>query len=182
VTRDPLAQPVPRVSAHPAALADDALLVQCELGRGRSGGPAGQHRNRVATLVVLTHTASGVAARAGERRSPEANKAVALRRLRYALAVEHRADVPAGEARTELWMRRCTRDGRIVCAERHRDHPALLAEALDTIAASSWDIDRAAARLCCTKSQLVKLVGSHAPALALVNANLKARGKRTLSP
>jgi len=182
VSNDPFAPRPFRVSAHPTALDDDALLAQCELGRGHSKGPGGQHRNRVATHVTLTHTPTGVSAQAGERRSPEENKAVALKRLRYALAVEHRAAVPAGEARTELWARRCTREGRIVCSERHHDHPTLIAEALDLLAACSWDLDRAATRLVCTNSQLVRLLASHSPALELLNQERHARGARPFRP
>ncbi|HZW08834.1 MAG TPA: peptide chain release factor-like protein [Phycisphaerales bacterium] len=177
---DPFAEPVWRVSAHPTALGDAELLAQCALGRGRTGGPGGQHRNRVATQVVLTHGPTGIAAQAGERRSAEDNKAMALRRLRYALAVEHRTPVSAGEARTELWAKRCSRDGKIVCAERHRDHATLIAEAMDVIAAGGWDVDRAALRLVTTKTQLVKLLAGHPPALAELNERREARGLRRL--
>ncbi|MBK7406296.1 MAG: peptide chain release factor-like protein [Phycisphaerales bacterium] len=158
------------------------MLAQSELGRGRTGGPGGQHRNRVATHVTLTHLETGVLAQAGERRSAEENKAAALRRLRYALAVEHRTPVAPGEARTLLWSTRCTGAGRIVCAERHHDHPTLIAEALDVLAACAWDAARAATRLCCTQTQLVRLLGEHPPALERLNRERRERGSRPLSP
>lgn len=180
MTRDPFAEPSWRESAHPTVLADEDLLAQCELSRGRTGGPGGQHRNRVATQVVLTHTPTGVTAQAGERRSPEENKVVALHRLRYALAVAHRTAVPAGEARTGLWAGRCSREGRIVCSPRHRDHATLIAEALDVIAAGGWDVGRAATRLTCTRTQLVRLLAEHPAALARLNEELRERGKRPL--
>lgn len=182
MSKDPFVEPVWRVSRHPTALADVELLEQCELGRGRSGGPGGQHRNRVATHVTLTHRPTGISAQAGERRSAEENKASALRRLRSALAVEHRTAVAAGEARTFLWSQRCTAAGKIVCAERHHDHATLIAEALDVIAACGWDVSKAATRLCCTQTQLVRLLGEHAPALERLNAERHERGAHRLSP
>lgn len=180
MTRDPFAEPAWRESAHPTGLSDEALLAQCDLSRGRTSGPGGQHRNRVATEVTLEHGPTGVTAKAGERRSAEENRRVALERLRYALAVEHRTGVPAGEARTELWAGRCSREGRIVCSARHRDHATMIAEALDVGAACGWDLKRAAVRLCCSQTQLVRLLAEHPPALARANEERERRGMRPL--
>lgn len=165
--------------AHPATLSDEDLLKECQIGKGRSSGPGGQHRNKVETQVTITHLPTGVTARAGERRSAEENKRVAIRRLRLALAVEVRTVVPAGEIRSDLWRSRCTPDGRIVCNPAHRDYPSLLAEALDVLAAAGWDPRKAALRLCCSPSQLVKLVKEHPPALEALN---RGRAERRLHP
>lgn len=165
--------------AHPATLSDEDLLKECQIGKGRSSGPGGQHRNKVETQVTITHLPTGVTARAGERRSAEENKRVAIRRLRLALAVEVRTVVPAGEIRSDLWRSRCTPDGRIVCNPAHRDYPSLLAEALDALAAAGWDPRKAALRLCCSPSQLVKLVKEHPPALEALN---RGRAERRLHP
>ena len=81
---------------HPAALDDEELLGQCSLGRGRSSGPGGQHRNKVETKITIKHTPTGISAQAGERRSQGENKRVAVFRLRTALAVGHRCGVPMG--------------------------------------------------------------------------------------
>lgn len=172
LTPDPTLIPRP----HPASLEDDALLRQCTLGKGRSGGPGGQHRNKVETTVFLTHEPTGIEAHAGERRSVTDNKREAIFRLRLRLAIGVRAVVPAGDARTELWRSRVS-GGRIACNPRHRDYPAMLAEALDVLAACRWDEKSAAARLECTPSQLVGLVREHAPALARVN---EERAKKKL--
>ena len=180
MTDRPTTTPAWRVSAHPAGLDDDTLLAQCELGRGRTSGPGGQHRNRVATQVILTHGPTGLIAQAGERRSPETNKSVAVLRLRLLLAVEHRTGVPAGEARTALWASRCGKSGRIVCSTSHRAHPTRVAEARDVIAACGWDTHKAAARLCCTQTQLVRLLGEHPPALVRLNQERETRGMRAL--
>lgn len=157
---------------HPAAMPEDELMRHCEWGKGRSSGPGGQHRNKVETLVWITHSPTGVEAHAGERRSAEDNRAVALFRLRLALATFVRCVVPKGDAwgdaRSALWRSRCT-DRRIICNPAHDDYPSLLAEAMDNIHAVGHDEHKAAARLCCTVSQLVRFIKDHPPALAQWN-------------
>jgi len=176
--------------SHPACLSDEALLAQCELGTGRTGGPGGQNRNKVETLVELMHRPTGVQAHAGERRSQIENKRVALRRLRLALAVEVRTPVPEGPVGSDLWRSRRRRppkhatagsppksrwasggEGLIEVNPDHHDYPALLAEALDVLAATHWDPRLASLRLNISASQLVKLIKEHPPALLLLNKN-----------
>jgi hypothetical protein len=173
-----LERPVDR-PVHPAAMETDALLSECELTRGRADGPGGQHRHKVQTLVELRHRPTGVLAQAGERRSAEENKRVAVRRLRLELAVRHRVGVPAGDVRSAMWRER-TRGGKVACNERHADYPAMLAEAMDVLAACGWEPSTAATRLSVTATQLVKLVGKHAPALAEVNRQRAGRGLHAL--
>jgi hypothetical protein len=177
---------------HPACLSDEALLAQCKVGTGRTGGPGGQNRNKVETLIELTHLPTGTEAHAGERRSQMENKRMALRRLRLALAVGVRTAVPEGPVGSELWRSRRKAAGRNATAGSppktrwesggegmievnpdHHDYPALLAEALDVLAAAGWDPKPASLRLNCSASQLLKLIRHHPPALILVN---KARG------
>jgi hypothetical protein len=165
---------------HPASLPDPVLLGQCDLARGRAGGPGGQHRNKVETKVTLTHTPTGIQAQASERRSAMENQKVALRRLRLALAAGVRRSVPAGDQRSDLWRSRCTPDGKLAINPRHPDYPALLAEALDMIEASALDLPKAALRLCCTPSQLLKLVKDHPPAFEALNKQRAARRRRPL--
>src|SRR5437763_472598 len=165
--------------AHPATLGDAELLKHCEISKSRSSGPGGQHRNKVESRVALTHTPTGIAAHAGERRSSQENLRVALFRLRLALATQLRTEVPIGDARSELWKSRTTPEGRIVCNPDHRDYPALLAEAMNMVEAAAGDEHRAALRLGCSPSQLVKLVKEHPPAMERWN---QARAGRKLHP
>jgi hypothetical protein len=162
---------------HPACLDDEQLLKSCTMGKGRSSGPGGQHRNKVETLVELTHDPTGVEAHAGERRSSRENLSVALRRLRLALAAQVRTGVPTGEIGSALWHSR-VRGGKIACNPEHHDYPSLLAEALDVLAAANWDTRKAALRLSCTPSQLVRLIGEHPPSLVLVNRERTTRHMR----
>ncbi len=165
---------------HPASLDESSLLVQCEIGRGRSRGPGGQNRNKVETKVTIRHLPTGLEAHASERRSQHENRAVAIFRLRLALAREVRTHVPIGEVRTELWRSRCGPDGHVACNPAHHDYPTLLAFALDVIAGAGWDVKKASLRLCCTMSQLMKLVKDDPHAWAKLNQERVARGMRTL--
>lgn len=165
---------------HPATLDAEALLAECEVGRGRSGGPGGQHRNKVETLVLLTHRPTGIEAHAGERRSVRDNTRVAVFRLRLALARGVRTGVATGDQRSELWRRRCSTAGKLACNPEHEDFPALLAEALDMVWACGLDVPRAAIRLSCTTSQLVKLVKDAPHALAELNGAREAAGMHAL--
>lgn len=159
---------------HPAALDEETLLSQCELVKGRSSGPGGQNRNKVETKVTLTHAPTGVSAHAGERRSSIENRRVAVFRLRLALATEVRLGLPSGEIRSALWMSRC-RGGRVVCNAEHWDFPAMLAEALDVIHAAGLDARKASVRLCCTMTQLVRLVKDHPAAFEKWNRDRAAK-------
>ena len=153
---------------HPAALEPDQLLAQCESSRDRASGPGGQHRNKVETRITLKHTPTGRIAQAGERRSAVENQRVALWRLRLILATELRQPVPTGDARSALWISRC-HAGRIACNAEHQDFPAMLAEAMDNLWSCGLDPSKAAARLLCTSSQLIRLLRKHPPALIALN-------------
>lgn len=162
---------------HPAAVDDAALLSDCRVERTRGSGPGGQHRNKVETAVVLRHEPTGVTAQAGERRSQVENRRVALRRLRLNLAVAVRTE--PGDEPSALWWSR-VQGGRVVVNPAHADYAALLAEALDMLAACGFEPAAAAERLGCTASQLVKLMRHHPPALEKVNAARRERGVRGL--
>ncbi|MEL6795423.1 MAG: peptide chain release factor-like protein [Planctomycetota bacterium] len=174
-----LIQPIFVPCPHPASLDAEALLDQCTITRNRGTGPGGQHRNKVETHVTVTHDATGVSGQAGERRSPEVNKRSAIRRLRVALAIACRAPVPIGEIGSPMWRSR-VRGGRIALNERHRDFPAMLAEALDVVYAGGLDLKRASLRLECTTSQLIKLIAKEPSAMGALNAAREARGDRPL--
>jgi hypothetical protein len=164
---------------HPACLDDEQLRKQCTMDKGRGSGPGGQHRNKVETLVELRHDSTGIEVHAGERRSAQENFRVAMRRLRLALAIGVRTGVPIGEIGSALWRSR-VRGGKISCNPEHADYPSLLAEALDVLASANWDTRKAALRLGCTATQLVRLVQEHPPAMLMVNRERAARKMRPL--
>ncbi len=112
------------------------------------------------------------------------NKREAIWRLRLALAVQVRCAVLNGDARSDLWKSRCPTSrggpGRISVSPTHDDYPAVLAEALDVLWGCGLEPKPAAARLCCTASQLVKLLKDHPPAFVLLNTHRAAHGLRAL--
>jgi len=159
-----------RVSGpHPAGLDDPTLRGQCRETFGRSSGPGGQHRNKVDTAVRLTHLPTGIEVTAAERRSQAQNRSAARHRLRIKLAVTLRTAVRREHYRpSALWLQR-KQGTKLPVNPANRDFPALLAEAMDVVAARNFDVAGAAGMLGITMSQLVKLVGREHKALAWVN-------------
>jgi len=164
---------------HPASLADDDLLRDCEMKFLRRSGPGGQHRNKVETAVRLRHLPTGIEAEANERRRQSENRGEALRRLRIKLALAVRTDVDEAVPPSELWQSRC-RNRRIAVRVDHADFPALLAEALDRLADSGYDLPAAAETLEVSGSQLSRLLRKEPAAFRLVNDERERRGLRRL--
>lgn len=155
--------------AHPATLEAEALMKQCEFRFGKSGGPGGQNRNKVETGAFIVHLPSELQAKATERRQQQVNRVVAMSRLRLRLALKVRT--PASRDRhqpSDLWISR-RQGNRMPVNPKHRDYPALLAEALDVIVARRWDIAGAAKIFEITMSQLSRLIYHHPPAFAMLN-------------
>ena len=170
---------MPAKPTHPAAIDPDELLRECEIEFIRRSGPGGQHRNKVETGVRLLHSASGVRAQACERRSQAANRRVAIFRLRANLAIEVRRPLDPQDGPCERWKERSA-GGLARVNPSHDDFPALLAEALDTVAAFEGDVAQAALRLDCTTSQLVRFLKKDPRAIGLVNDWREAGDMRPL--
>lgn len=164
---------------HPATLSTDELLVACSLRHERRSGPGGQHRNKVQTAVVLKHMPTGTVAEANERRSQGENLKQAIHRLRLKLALGVRTPAADMNVPSPRWQRR-TSTGRIVVSTKHDDFAALLAEALDVIAAERFELGASAAKLGVTTSQLTTFLRRHAPAWAAVNDARVQQGLRPL--
>jgi ribosome-associated protein len=67
------------------ALDDEALWKTCETEFFVASGPGGQHRNKTASGVRLSHPPTELSVTATERRSQLLNKSAALERLREGL-------------------------------------------------------------------------------------------------
>ncbi len=156
---------------HPASLPVEQLQAECEFERTRRGGPGGQHRNKVESAIVVTHRPTGVIGQAAERRSQHANRDVAIERLRVNLAIAVRTEVDTENfAPSERWRSRC-RTGRVAVNVRHEDFAALLAEALDLLAACEFDHSAAAKMLGVSNSQLIKFLKLNPAGLESLNKN-----------
>ena len=68
----------------------DALLAECDVETFRSGGPGGQHANKVESAVRLTHRPTGEAVTRRDTRSQHRNKKLALDELRRRLEAMNR--------------------------------------------------------------------------------------------
>ena len=166
---------------HPSRLPESLLLEQCLVRRTRHTGPGGQHRNKVETAIEIVHTPTGITTFAAERRSQEANRQVAVFRIRLLLAIRLRAVEAAEVIPSQLWSSRC-RNQRISCNETHEDFPTLLAEALDAVDAKEYDVRRAAAALGCSTTQLIRFIAKNSEAWTSVNAERVSRGLNRLQP
>jgi protein subunit release factor A len=172
---------------HPAQLTIEELLASCQVRTLRRSGPGGQHRNKVETAVVIEHRPTGVAAEANERRSQQANREVAIQRLRLKLATEIRSlqspkpnsqdasqeiELPAP---SEMWKKR-VKSGRVEISSDHAEYPAILAELLDRLLTANWNVSTIAEVFQVTSSQLVKVLRKHPPAMLYLNEQRKLIG------
>ncbi|MDB5353191.1 MAG: prfA 2 [Planctomycetota bacterium] len=164
---------------HPAALASDQLLTECDVRFTRRSGPGGQNRNKVETAAILTHRPTGLSAEANERRSQSQNREVALFRLRLLLAIEVRVQREPGAMPGRLWQSRCVA-GRILINPKHDDFPAILAEALDFLDRENGDLRAAGEALGCTMSQLTRFLKQEPRAFAAINRRRQSLGLRPL--
>jgi hypothetical protein len=78
-----------------SSLTEGQLLAQCEVDTYRASGPGGQKRNKTSSAVRLRHPPTGLIVIAEESRSQHENKAKALTRLRHALFLHLRDELPA---------------------------------------------------------------------------------------
>lgn len=140
--------------SHPSELSVNELVKDCHVRRQRRSGPGGQHRNKVETAIVITHTPTGIQGAASERRNQAENRKHALFRLRINLALHLRT---SRNKQSELWNSR-TSNKRITINPQHTEFPAVLAEALDVIVNQGLDMKRAAEILSVSSSQLIKLI------------------------
>lgn len=173
----PTPSPDETSAGHPASWTDDRLLAESDVTRTRRSGPGGQNRNKVETAIVLKHRPTGLVAEANERRSQHENRQVALFRLRLKLALAVRR--PSGEGPSPTWRKFC-RGERVAINPQHADFPAVLAEALDQVAAADHEPKAAAGVLGCSTTQLVRLLADEPRALAMVNEARRARGLHEL--
>jgi len=163
---------------HPTCVPVEKLLADCDVRHERRSGPGGQHRNKVSTAVVITHRPTGIRAEANERRSQAENHREALRRLRVRLALEVRTPI-SDDAPTELWQSRVSNQ-RLSINPTHDEFPALLAEALNVLAANEFDVTASASHLGISSSQLMKFLQEEPVAWTAVNDARRQRGLRPL--
>ena len=95
---------------------DDVLFRACDFIMQKGTGNGGQKINKTSSAVRLRHRPTGIAVSANEERSQSRNRHIALRKLRYEIALHVRAEEspvepfevlpapsPANHARLILW-------------------------------------------------------------------------------
>lgn len=167
---------------HPSTLDLEDLLAQCTLRTQRRSGPGGQHRNKTSSGVFLHHEPTGLVGEATERRSQADNRTVALRRLRFRLAVEVRTPSPLDQpVNAEETDRRDRYRGQSMkLSDTNEVKPAVLALVLNDLHASGGQPSMLRPLWSVSTSGIVGLLKSHPPAFALVNAIRAHHGRRAL--
>jgi hypothetical protein len=133
------------------ALLDEGLLLRgCEVTRMARGGPGGQHANKTASAIRLTHRPTGLTASAGEHREGAANRRAALDRLRLELACTQRG------CADPAWLHQHVRGGRLHCGPTASSWPLVIAVLLDLFAEARGSLREAAAEARLNTTQVAK--------------------------
>jgi hypothetical protein len=125
---------------------EDALLDECEVDTLRASGPGGQKRNKTESAVRIRHKPSGIIVIANESRSQHDNRAVALQRMRKALALKLREPVST-LAVPEAISAGIDKKGRLNIGRKDARYIPAVATALDVLAMHMGRISDAAKQL-----------------------------------
>lgn len=162
-------------SPHPAVWALDDLLSQCEFRMQSRGGPGGQHRNRTASGCFITYRPAEITAEATEQRNQHRNRDIAIRRLRFLLALSLRTpsplDVVTNSPPDELEQAIRTRfhGTPLKLAEDNALKPAVLSLLLNDLHVAGGQPSLVAPLWKVTTSRIAALLRTHPAAWTLVN-------------
>ena len=126
--------------------AEDAVLLRdCEFIMQKGTGNGGQKINKTSSAVRLRHRPTGIAVAANEERSQTKNRHIALRKLRYEIALRVHADPSATDAFALLPSPSPANHARLI---------PWTAALFDRLAASGFDLAQTAALCGASLSQL----------------------------
>jgi hypothetical protein len=132
------------------------LLDQCEVDAYRASGPGGQKRNKTSSAIRLRHLPTGLHVIAEESRSQHENRAKALRRLRQAIYLEIREELPAGMTDGKSLLPEARNaEGRLVLGRKHPLFWPAAGIVLDLLYASASRLAPAAQALGISTANLV---------------------------
>ena len=160
---------------------DDALLAQCEVDTYRASGPGGQKRNNTRSAVRLRHGPSGLLVIAEESRSQHENKARALRRLRKAIALSIRNELPDDWKPPEVVAKYLTGAGRLEISTKNEEYPGLIAVVLDVVSACRGQLRESAEQFGVSTSQLSRFIQRDGKLMDAVNTLRKAAGLKAIT-
>lgn len=127
---------------------DAQLFDQSRFEAFRGPGPGGQKRNKTSSAVRLTHLPTGISVIAGESRSQPQNRAKALRRLRYQIALQIRCPFDASGWQPAL----------LEVSHRSPQYLLTLGMVLDGLAEAGWSVSDAARALGISTGRLVSFI------------------------
>jgi hypothetical protein len=141
------------------SLTDSQLLAQCEVDTYRASGPGGQKRNKTSSAVRLRHPPSGLIVIAEESRSQHENRARALKRMRQALYLKLREELPtddlaAMQSHVDLRSAR-TASGRLDVGRKDPRFWPAVGVVLDVLEAAGARVSEAAAALGISTGNLI---------------------------
>jgi hypothetical protein len=136
----------------PYHLPDAELLAQCREESCRSSGPGGQHMQKTASAVRLTHLPSGTVVQCQDHRERARNRSDALQALRLQLALRIRG---AGKP-SDLDAHR--RGRQLVLGANATSYPLVVGCLLDALACSNGSLAEAASCVGISTSQLTRLL------------------------
>ena len=134
---------------------DKRLSALCRLDFFKATGNGGQKRNKASSAVRVTLPEYDLAVTDCSERSQHRNRAAALAKLRWQLALQQRQPY--------------TPFSREVCSPEHPDYPLFIAKLLDLLAEHVWDYRAAAEVYGCSGTQMLKLLARSPEVLALCN-------------
>jgi hypothetical protein len=164
---------------RPFELPDDKLLAECRFEAFVASGPGGQKRHKTNAAVRYTHVPTGVHAVATDSRSQRENKIHALRELRHklALAPAQRREIDPLTYRPPEWFAQYPS---LHINPKNPLYPSAIAEVLDVLRATQWDVARAAVLLGLSTRALTRFLHDDPPLWEQVNRVRGELGLRTL--
>ncbi|MBU8901968.1 MAG: peptide chain release factor-like protein [Victivallales bacterium] len=126
-------------------LSDSELEKACRLDFFKASGRGGQKRNKTSNAVRFTHEPSGIALSDCSSRSQHKNRATALKKIRYQIALQVRVVPGTPPARLDVSLS-------------NDEYPIFAAHILDIINDNEFIIRNAAQSLELSTSKLVKIL------------------------
>ena len=163
-----------------SSLSDAQLLDQCSVDTYRASGPGGQKRNKTSSAVRLRHGPSGLLVIAEESRSQHENKAKALKRLRQALFLKLREEMPPDALTAEQiaalpeYRPALAADGRLHLGRKDPRFWPVVGVVLDVLWAKAGRVAEAAEALGISTGNLIDFLSTDAKVWEQAN-HLRAR-------
>lgn len=159
---------------------DEDFLRDCRTEAFRGSGPGGQHRNKTSTSIRLIHQPTGLSVVAGEFRSQQQNRSVALRRLRHRIVLECRQTLAMDSFSSPAWFRDLLAASRLKISNKHEHYLPVMGLVLDVLRAADWSVSRAAHTLEISTGNLVQFLREDPKLWGYVNQKRIAAGLRPL--